>query len=259
MTKTVTPVHSGITLNTTTSDLGKTKASSFAASAQRVALKDILRDDALQVRAKVDHRVVLKYAEKMRAGAEFPPIKLARINGSLYLVDGWHRFGAACENDQWYLWADISDMTLDEARWQAAKANTQHGLPLKTREYRDVFRAFIDSDQHTQGKKLMPYREIATQIGKPFSTIRNWMEADYPRLFKKYQQNANGVPGEAVDDREEKQMRRRLGDAEAALYNVKNIGRTLDPRCLGELISTARGVLSDLENKPYQPVMAADF
>jgi hypothetical protein len=57
---------------------------------------------------------------------------------------------------------DISDMTLNEASWRAAKANTQHGLPLKMREYRDVFRAFIDSHQHKPGKKLIPYREIAT-------------------------------------------------------------------------------------------------
>jgi len=195
----------------------------------------------------------------MRAGADFPPVKLARIDGSLYLVDGWHRCDAAMENDQYHIWAEVSDMTFNEAHWQAAKANTQHGLPLKAKEYREVFRAFIESDQHQQGKKLMPYREIAIHIGKPFSTIRNWMEADYPRLFKRYQQNANSVLGEALSDRETKQMRRRLGEAEAAVHNVRNIGRTLDPMSLGELIDSLRGTLRDLETKPYEPVKAADF
>jgi len=228
-------------------------------SAQRVALRDILRDNALQVRTRVEPRTVRQYAEAMQAGAEFPPVKLARIEGSLYLVDGWHRCDAAMLNDQFHIWAEVSDMTFNEAHWQAAKANTQHGLPLKTKEYREVFRAFIDSDQHQQGKKLMPYREIAIHIGKPFSTIRNWMEADYPRLFKKYQQNANSAPGEAFADREAKQMQRRLREAEAAVHNVRNIGRTLDPRSLGELINALREILSDLESKPYEPVKVADF
>jgi len=199
----------------------------------------------------------------MRADAEFPPVTLAHIDGSLYLVDGWHRVAAALANNQFLIWADVSEMTFDEARWYAAKANTEHGLPLKSKEVREVFRAFIDTRQHVLGnggKGLMPYREIAKRIGKPFSTTRNWMKADYPRLFEQYQQMANGSPDDTDFDREAKMMERRLTKAEAAIHNVRNTGRTLDPENLGKLIHTLRETLSDLETKPYEPVIAVvDF
>jgi transposase len=196
----------------------------------------------------------------MQAGAEFPPVTLAHIGGSLYLVDGWHRVAAALANNQYLIWADVSEMTFDEARWYAAKANTEHGLPLKAKELREVFRAFIETNRHMQAQKLMPYREIAKRIGKGFSTIRNWMKADYPRLFEKYQQMANGVPDDTDFDREAKMMERRLTKAEADIRNVRNTGRTLDPENLGKLIHTLRETLSDLETKPYEPVeFVVDF
>jgi transposase len=196
----------------------------------------------------------------MQAGAEFPPVTLAHIDGSLYLVDGWHRVAAALANNQYLIWADVSKMTFDEARWYAAKANTEHGLPLKAKELRDVFRAFIETNRHMQGQKLMPYREIAKRIGKGFSTIRNWMKADYPRLFEKYQQMANGTPDDTDFDREAKMMERRLTKAEADIRNVRNTGRTLDPENLGKLIYVLRETLGDLETKPYEPVeFAVDF
>jgi transposase len=188
------------------------------------------------------------------------PVTLAHIDGSLYLVDGWHRVTAALGNNQYLIWADVSETTFNEARWYAAKANTEHGLPLKTKELREVFRAFIETNRHMQGQRLMPYREIAKRIGKGFSTIRNWMKADYPRLFEKYQQMANSAPDEMDFDREAKIMERRLTKAEADIRNVRNTGRTLDPENLGKLIHALRETLSDLETKPYEPVeFVVDF
>lgn len=196
----------------------------------------------------------------MQAGAEFPPITLAHIDGSLYLVDGWHRVAAALTNNQYLVCADIFEMTFNEARWYPAKANTEHGLQLKSKELREVFRAFIETDRHLQGQKLMPYREIAKRIGKGFSTIRNWMKADYPSLFEKYQQMANGLPDNTNFDREAKIMERRLTQAEADIRNVRNTGRTLDPENLGKLIYTLRETLGDLETNPYEPVrFVVDF
>jgi len=153
MTKFFTPGQSGITRKPALCDLGTTKANrSVFRCPQRVRIHDILRDDSLQVRQRVDPRTVHKYAEAMRADAEFPPVTLALIDGSLYLVDGWHRVAAALANNQNLVWADVSEMTFDEARWYAAKANTEHGLPLKSKEVREVFRAFIDTRQHVLGK-----------------------------------------------------------------------------------------------------------
>ena len=261
MTKFVTPVPSDITRKFSLSHLGAAKANhSLARSEQRVQIHDILRDESLQVRTRVDPRTVRQYSEAMQAGAEFPPVTLAHIDGSLYLVDGWHRIAATLANSKAVILADVSEMTFNEARWYAASANRKHGLPLKTKELREVFRAFIETDQHMQGQKLMPYREIAKRIGKGFSTIRNWMDADYPQLFEKYQQKANGAPEPTDFDPVAKAAERMLAKAEADVHNVRNIGRTLEPENLGKLIHTLRETLSDLETKPYEPVrFVADF
>ena len=80
------------------------------------------------------------------------------------------------------------------------------------------------------------------------------MKADYPRLFEKYQQMANGAPDETDFDREAKIMERRLTQAEADIRNVRNTGRTLDAENLGKLIHALRETLGDLETNPYEPV-----
>ena len=257
MTKLITPVHSGIVQSTTPTTAGLREIKGpplLKSSVQRIALKDILRDPFLQVRDQVNPQVVRKYSEAMKAGADFPPIKLARVNGSLYLVDGWHRFSAATDNGHYLIWAEVSDMTFDQVRWEAAKANSQHGLPLKTKEYRKVFRAFIESGQHKCGKKVMPYREIASHIGKTYSTIRNWMRADYPKLYARYQMNANGFSEEAGDYQEAKETPDLYGSAQVALCDIRNIGRTLDPARLGSLLQALKETVSDLEARPYEPV-----
>ena len=253
MTKPVTPVRFD-NHNPTVSYPGSSKGINSASQCpKRIPIHDILRDDTLQVRARVDTATIRRYSDAMQAGAEFPPVTVAHINGSLYLVDGWHRVAAALANNQYLIWADVSEMTFDEARWYAAKANIEHGLQLKSKELREVFRAFIETNRHVQGQRLMPYREIAKRIGKGPSTIRNWMKADYPKLFKQYALMANGVAKNTDFDLEAKNMERRLTQAEAELYNVRNAGHTLDPESLGKLIYTLRETLSDLETKPFEP------
>jgi hypothetical protein len=43
---------------------------------------------------KLNQRVIKDYAMAARHGT-LPPIRLARVNGALMLVDGWHRLEAA--------------------------------------------------------------------------------------------------------------------------------------------------------------------
>lgn len=151
-----------------------------------VAIADIVTRADWQVRAKVDPAIVRSYAAVMRSGGSFPPIALARINGALYLVDGWHRLGAAQLNGAAGIWAEVTDMTADEAQWTAAQANLTHGLPLKPKEVRAVFRAYVKSRQHRSGRGYKSYRDIAADLAHRVghTTIRNWMERDFPSVFR---------------------------------------------------------------------------
>lgn len=75
-----------------------TRAVSAAEGAPKtvtVRLEDIVLDPDLQVRHAMDEPTVRQYADAMRAGEVFPPIKVARPNGACLLVGGWHRVAAA--------------------------------------------------------------------------------------------------------------------------------------------------------------------
>jgi hypothetical protein len=59
----------------------------------------------------------------------------------------------------------------------------EHGLPLKPKEVREAFRAFIRAKQHQKPRgQFKSYREMAAELGKPVGTIHNWMRKDFPRI-----------------------------------------------------------------------------
>lgn len=116
-----------------------------------------------------------------------PPIMLADIKGTLYLIDGWHRCEAQIELGWSYFEAIIKPMSKNEAQWKAASANLTHGESYKKPERKKAFNVFISTKQNKAGGgKLMSYREMALAFGGDPShvTIRNWVKVDHPLLFK---------------------------------------------------------------------------
>lgn len=154
-----------------------------------VGLESVVRDPAMQVRNRMEDRLVRDYAKAMENGAAFPPIQLAEVNGALLLVDGWHRHAAAHSIGREVMDAVVTKMTRKEAQKASATANTRHGKPLKSSEYRTAFKNFIKGGGHkrTDGK-LMSYRDLATALGGQVghTTIRNWMRKYFPRIADAY-------------------------------------------------------------------------
>jgi hypothetical protein len=151
----------------------------------------IIKHGPLQVRSKLDAGAVSRYRSMAEAGKEAPPIKVGRVGDKLYLVDGWHRMEAGAITTSGNPWgaqevlAHVADMSVDEVRWEAAKANMGHGVPLRTRELREVFKAFIKAKRHHLGKgKFMSYREMGAELGMGHTTLRNWTEREFPSLFR---------------------------------------------------------------------------
>jgi hypothetical protein len=155
---------------------------------------DLLIDARFQIRGeggKLDQRTVKRYADAMRAGHRFPPLKALRVDGALVLVDGFHRREAArfngCEGD---LEVEvIGDGSAAEARWLAFDANRQHGLPLKTRAMRAGFKAYVHAQKNlvTEGAhkgRPKSYRQMMADLGVGRQTLHNWMRKDFPRLYR---------------------------------------------------------------------------
>lgn len=164
-----------------------------------VPLARIVKHQPLQVRRALDERAVKRYGEMTRAGQEPPPIRVGHVKGTYYLVDGWHRMEAGAlvtmedvaEGVQ--VRVELADLTMKQAIWQAAKANMAHGVPLKGRELREVFRAFVKAGEHrAPDGGFLSYRDIERAIGKGHTTIRNWMQKDFPSVFAAISGGENG-------------------------------------------------------------------
>lgn len=165
-------------------------------TATTVRFSDLAHHLEEQIRGSTNPATVNRYQRAMQAGEEFPPLVVAEVAGALVLVDGFHRRDALEGLGREDAPAEIVPCgSLKEARWLGFKANLRHGLPLKSKHLRPALSAYIGADMHRAHGRLKSYRGIATDLpGVSHSTIRRWIEKDFPGLFAEM----GGEDGEAA-------------------------------------------------------------
>ena len=167
-------------------------------------LHEVIPHAPFQVRNKLDKSAVKQYRDWTKAGRVPPPIKVGRVKGVLYLVDGHHRLAAGAlvtrvqlfsspSIDDTEVLALVRDMSEAQARWEAASVNMSHGVPLKPGEYRNVFKAFIAAKKHIKpGGKYMSLREMGEVLGKGHTTIYGWVRKYCPAILAKLEGPEHG-------------------------------------------------------------------
>jgi hypothetical protein len=165
----------------------------------RITLAQLVRSRDFQIRTRLCTSTVNRYAIAIKAGAVMPPLQVALVDGVHILVDGFHRAAAYEALGYAEVDASVIEATRDNALWMAAEANTRHGLPLTNKEHRQVFRTYIHTGQHLKGKRRKQYREIQADLQKPHTTLRNWMEKDFPSLFRAMSRDSCGAEGGLPD------------------------------------------------------------
>lgn len=234
-----------------------------------VPVDAVVLDETMQIRKRTIPNTVENYAASIKAGSPFPPITLACIEGVLVLVDGWHRFYARKSLGEAKVRAFVSVMSYEEARQASALANLANGVPLRPSEVKDAFHTFMQTYGYRVGYSWLSYREIAKKFGVHYTTIRNWMKKDYPRLFKRYQQDevkgeykdwdgVPGVPGKRPSPTDSLALEV-IKQVQVAMVNTKNIGENLTPDTRGRLIETLRDALQELEKYTYALPSEPDF
>ncbi|HEX4120081.1 MAG TPA: ParB/RepB/Spo0J family partition protein [Verrucomicrobiae bacterium] len=93
-------------------------------------------DPALQVRVAVNTNTVTEYADAMKHGNVFPPIKVIERDGNYVLVDGRHRLEAKSQIYAESIGAEIVESSPNDAIKIALEANRQHGLRLTNADKR---------------------------------------------------------------------------------------------------------------------------
>jgi hypothetical protein len=229
-------------------------------AARSVAIGDLLRDPRFQVRQRLDLAMVDRYARVIASGVIMPPIVVAMVAGVPVVVDGWHRVSAHERLGIGTIEARFVEATVSEARWLAAHANITHGLPLKPREVRTAFKAFIRARRHLgpvnrkgTARSIYSYRDIAREMGGLVShhTIRNWMIRDFPKI-------ASCMGGEAApsaeppgpDDPQEGFVKAAQDALATALAASRGV---IDPERRGQLVQEAdRTAKAIREAGPWQ-------
>ena len=156
-----------------------------------VTLSHIGKGQHLQVRHKLDASALRRYRDMTKAGSIAPLIKVGRVDGRLFLIDGWHRMEVEAYEvtsgmfEEPQVRALVAELTEAQARWEAARANLGHGVQLKHKELREVFKAFIKAKKQFKAKGVrMSYRDMSTVLGIGHTTLRTWALKDFPGLAR---------------------------------------------------------------------------
>lgn len=237
-----------------------------ATNVYELPLRDILADDKLQVRRKLDAGAVAKYISVYKAGGPMPPLRVAKLpSGALKLLDGWHRKAAleALGHDK--AMVEIVEVTERGARWEAARANLTHGVPLRRSEYVEVFRAYVHARQHIDRRgHLKSYRDIAQEIGgtRSYSTVRNWMIRYYPDIAARMGGSEVHGPGSNIEVEQPHPEGELLESGRQGAANAAAAARAIrDPELRGALVEELREALRIAEEAgPYElPEDSDDF
>lgn len=145
--------------------MGKTKT---------IPLTDLTEDTRFQSRTRTDDVTVADYKEAMMSGIMLPPINVAVVEGTIYIVDGWHRYRAAKECGLDSIQAVVEEMSVDDAVWAAASANRAHGL---RRSNADKVRS-VEMVLALASAEMLSDREVARKIGVSHEFVRQHRHRD---------------------------------------------------------------------------------
>lgn len=203
-----------------------------------VNLEDISPAEPYQVR-KVLAKNVNEYATAMDQGAQFPPVKLGRVDGALVCLGGHHRIAAARRIGSPTIIADVYEVDHLEAVRIALEDNNTHGVKLDKQGRRRALNLFIKSGLHKLGKgKVMASRDLAVAIGGTVShdTILRWMAEDNPDVHARMQRGRAKPKGSGeYDYRKANATRAKQAALDAIRACLAAARGTKSPRARGEI------------------------
>lgn len=133
-------------------------------------LDQLRLDGGTQPRAELNDDTILTYAERMREGDPFPPIRVVYDGTAYWLWDGFHRVEATRRNGDERIEAVVEQGTLDDAQWHSFSANRTNGLQRAQSDCARVVQAAI---RHPRSAHLSNVA-IAQHVGVNESTVRYW-------------------------------------------------------------------------------------
>jgi hypothetical protein len=151
---------------------------------------------------KLIPNAVLRYANRLRVGDIPPPLLVGRYRGQL-LLDGFQRTEAARLAGVDELPARIAPLAnLKQAKWEADRANLDHGEPLRSNARKRVFKDYVAVGEYQNpDASLKSYREIAKDLCGMVSktSAQRYMTELYPKIAEAISE-AHGIPAPVGDN-----------------------------------------------------------
>ena len=126
-----------------------------------VNLKDVVVDQKYQSRTELDKDLVQSYADLMRDGVQFPPVKIIQVDNKFILVCGFHRFHATEAIGEYEIEADVIPGTWRDVLLLKWNSNAAHGKPLTRVEKRQLALEMLADDECSKWSD----RRIGKHIG----------------------------------------------------------------------------------------------
>lgn len=126
-----------------------------------VNLKDVVVDQKHQSRTELDRDLVASYADLMRDGVQFPPVKIINVDNQYILVCGFHRFHAAESIGEYEIAAEVTPGTWRDVLLLKWQSNAAHGKPLTRLEKRKLALEMLADDECVKWSD----RKIGKHIG----------------------------------------------------------------------------------------------
>lgn len=145
-----------------------------------IKLSDI-NTDGTQSRAGLNIETVSDYAEAMRCGSKFPPIKTFYDGSFYWLADGFHRYFATKDIEAIEIESDVDNGTKEDALLYSLGANASHGLRRTNADKRHAVMIVLN---HPLWSKWTN-REVATECAVSHQFVNNLREELNAKLTEK--------------------------------------------------------------------------
>lgn len=151
------------------------------------------REDAKNYPGCANPDLAGEYAEAIKTGAKFPPVKVIhdKANKTYWLYDGFHTVEASQKAGKPQVEAEVIDGTFDDALRLSWQSNTTHGMRRKPGDLKNVLVSYYSSGV----KKNTSAKEVSNATGISESWIRESRPAILEAMdFRRADEN---TPGEA--------------------------------------------------------------
>ncbi len=150
-------------------------------------LEHIRIDGGTQPRVEMNEEVIADYAEQIRGGTLFPPVKVFFDGAAYWLADGFHRYHAHRRIGRETIIAEVQEGGLRDAILHSVGANTEHGLRRTNADKRKAVETMLNNTIVATDEDGNPWanRDIARKCNVDEGTVRNYrknLSAEIPQM-----------------------------------------------------------------------------